>query len=87
MEEQGFSDFDVAGWYGVLVPKGTPRPIIDKLNRELIAVITSPAYRERMLGMGAVAADAMTPEQFRDTWRREAQQWGALIRKIGLKLE
>ena len=86
MEEQGFSDFDVAGWYGVLA-QGTPRPIVDKLNRELIAVITSPAYRERVLGMGAVAADPMTPEQFRDAWRREAQQWGALIHKIGLKLE
>ena len=87
MEEQGFDGFDVAGWYGVLVPKGTPRPIVDKLNRELIAIITSSAYRERVLGMGAVAADPMTPEQFRDAWRREAQQWGALIRKIGLKLE
>lgn len=87
MEEQGFRGFDVAGWYGVLVPKGTPRPIVDKLNRELIAVITSSAYRERVLAMGAVAADPMTPEQFSDAWRREAQQWGALIHKIGLKLE
>jgi tripartite-type tricarboxylate transporter receptor subunit TctC len=87
MEEQGFRDFDVAGWYGVLVRKGTPRPIADKLNRELIAIITSSAYRERVLAMGAVAADPMTPEQFRDAWRREAQQWGALIHKIGLKLE
>jgi tripartite-type tricarboxylate transporter receptor subunit TctC len=87
MEEQGFRNFDVAGWYGVLVPKGTPRPIIDKLNRELVAIITSSAYRERVLAMGAVAADPMTPEQFRDAWRREARQWGALIHKIGLKLE
>ncbi|MFZ5783477.1 MAG: Bug family tripartite tricarboxylate transporter substrate binding protein [Pseudomonadota bacterium] len=87
MAEQGFDGFDVAGWYGVLVPKGTPRSIVDKLNRELLAIVTSPAYRERMLAMGAVAADPMTPEQFRDAWRREAEQWGGLIRKIGLKLE
>jgi tripartite-type tricarboxylate transporter receptor subunit TctC len=87
MAEQGFDGFDVAGWYGVLVPKGTPRPIVDRLNRELTTIIASPAYRERMLAMGAVAADPMTPEQFRDAWRREAEQWGALIRRIGLKLE
>ncbi len=87
MAEQGFDGFDVAGWYGVLVPKGTPRPIVDRLNRELTAIITSSTYRERMLAMGAVAADPMTPEQFRDAWRREAEQWGALIRRIGLKLE
>lgn len=87
MEEQGFSGFDIAGWYGVLVPKGTPRPIIDKANRELAAIISSPAYRERVAGMGAVAAEPMSPERFRDLYRAEAAQWGALIRKIGLKLE
>jgi tripartite-type tricarboxylate transporter receptor subunit TctC len=87
MEEQGFPGFDVAGWYGVLVPKGTPRPIVDRLNRELIAVVTSPAYRARVADLGAVAAEPMTPEAFREVWRAEAAQWGALIRKIGLKLE
>ena len=87
LEEQGFPGFDVAGWYGVLAPKGTPRPIVEKLNRELNAVITNPAYRERVVGMGAVAAEPLTPEAFRDSYRAEADQWGALIRKIGLKLE
>ena len=87
MAEQGFAGFDVAGWYGVLAPKGTPRAIVEKANRELNAVIGSAAYRERVLGMGAVAADPMTPEAFRDLYRAEAAQWGALIRKIGLKLD
>ena len=87
MEEQGFAGFDIAGWYGVLVPKGTPRPIIEKANRELAAVISSPAYRARVAGMGAVAAEPMSPERFRDHYRAEAAQWGALVRKIGLKLE
>lgn len=87
MAEQGFADFDIAGWYGVSVPKGTPRPIVDKLNRDLNAIITSPAYRERVLGMGAVAADPLTPEAFREVYLAEAVRWGALIRKIGLKLE
>jgi tripartite-type tricarboxylate transporter receptor subunit TctC len=87
LEEQAFAGFDVAGWYGVLAPKGTPRPIVEKANRELNAVIGSPAYRERVMGMGAVAADPLTPEAFRDAYRAEAEQWGALIRKIGLKLD
>jgi tripartite-type tricarboxylate transporter receptor subunit TctC len=87
LEEQGFAGFDVAGWYGVLAPKGTPRPIVEKLNRELNAVISSPAYRERVIGMGAVAAEPLTPEAFREAYRAEAEQWGALIRKIGLKLD
>ena len=87
LEEQGFPGFDVAGWYGVLAPKGTPRPIVEKLNRELNAVITNPAYRERVVGMGAVAAEPLTPEAFGDSYRAEADQWGSLIRKIGLQLD
>jgi tripartite-type tricarboxylate transporter receptor subunit TctC len=87
LEEQGFPGFDVAGWYGVLAPKGTPRPIVDKANRELNAVIADPAYRERVIGMGAVAAEPLAPEAFRASYRAEADHWGALIRKIGLKVE
>ena len=87
MAEQGFAGFDVAGWYGVLAPKGTPRPIVDKANRELNAVIASPAYRKRVSELGAAASEPISPEAFRDIWRAEAERWGALIRKIGLKLE
>lgn len=87
MAEQGFADFDVAGWYGVLAPKGMPRPIVDKANRELNAVIATPAYRKRVSELGAVASEPITPEAFRDIWRAEAERWGALIRKIGLKLD
>jgi tripartite-type tricarboxylate transporter receptor subunit TctC len=87
LEEQGFAGFDVAGWYGVLAPKGTPRSIIDKLNRELLTVVTSPAYRARVADVGAVAAEPLTPQAFRDIYRAEARQWGALIRQIGLKLD
>jgi tripartite-type tricarboxylate transporter receptor subunit TctC len=87
LEEQGLAGFDIAGWYGVLAPKGTPRPIVDKLNRELNAIISSAAYRERVIGLGAYAAEPLTPEAFRTLYQAEAAQWGALIRKIGLKLE
>lgn len=87
LEEQGFPGFDVAGWYGVLAPKGTPRPIVEKLNRELNAVITDPAYRERVIGMGAVAAEPLTPEAFGASYRAEAERWKAVIHRIGLKLE
>lgn len=87
MAEQGFADFDVAGWYGVLAPKGTPRLVIDKANRELNAVIATEAYRKRVSELGAVASEPITPEAFRDIWRAEAERWGALIRKIGLKLD
>jgi tripartite-type tricarboxylate transporter receptor subunit TctC len=87
MAEQGFKEFEIAGWYGVLAPKGTPRTIIDKANRELNAVTQAAAYRARIGELGAFMGPPLSPETFRDEWRAEATQWGALIRKIGLKLE
>jgi hypothetical protein len=52
-----------------------------------LAVVTSPAYRARVADVGAVAAEPLTPQAFRDVYRAEARQWGALIRQIGLKLD
>lgn len=87
LEEQGFPGFDVAGWYGVLAPRGTPRPVVETLNRELNAVISDPAYRARVVGLGAVAAEPLTPEEFGASYRAEAERWKVVIHKIGLKLE
>lgn len=87
MAEQGFEGFDIAGWYGVLAPRGTPRAIVDKANRELNAVTQSETYRARIAELGAYMGPPLSPEAFRNEWRAEAAQWGALIRKIGLKLD
>jgi len=87
MGEQGIDDFDIAGWYGVLAPKGTPRPIVERLNREFAAIMASPAYRARIEALGALPSPAMTPEEFREIYRREAAEFGALIRSLGLKLD
>ena len=87
MAAQGFSGFEVAGWYGVLAPKGTPRPIIDKANRELNELTQSDAYRARVTELGAFVGPPLTPEAFRDEWRREAAQFGTVIRRLGVKLD
>lgn len=87
MAEQGFDGFDIAGWYGVLAPKGMPRAIVDKANLALNSLTQSDAYRARIAELGAYMGPPLNPEAFRDEWRAEAAQWGALIRKIGLKLD
>ena len=87
MMEQGLAGFDIAGWYGVLAPKGTPRPIVDKANRARRSITQSAAYRARIAELGAVPAPPLTPDAFRDTYRGEAERWGGLIRKIGLTLD
>jgi tripartite-type tricarboxylate transporter receptor subunit TctC len=87
MIEQGYAGFDVYGWYGVLAPKKTPRPIIDRMNREIAAITSAPEYRERMISLGAIPGDTGTPEEFEKIYQAEARRWGALIRKLGIRLE
>lgn len=78
LAEPGFPGFHVAGWHGVLASKGAPRSVVQKINRELNAVIGNPAYRERVIGMGAVAAEPQTLESFQQAYRREAPKGGQL---------
>ena len=87
MIEQGYADFDVYGWYGILAPRKTPQPIIERMNREIAIVTSAPEYRERMISLGAIPGDTGTPEAFERIYKAEAQRWGALIRKLGIKLE
>ena len=86
LAEQGFKDFDVRSWDGFVVRAGTPRPIIDRLNRELNNVVGLPDVRERFgsLGMEAVTG---TPEQFGALIKTEADRWGQVIRNAKVKID
>ncbi|ALM83417.1 tripartite tricarboxylate transporter substrate binding protein [Bordetella sp. N] len=71
-------------WYGVLAPKGTPRPIIDKLNAALVKFVHTPDVNKMLVEEGAEPAGS-SPEQFRDFLRQESERWGGVIRKSGLQ--
>ena len=61
--EAGLKDFEVTTWYGILAPAGTPRPIVSRLNAELVKIMHTPDVKERLAGM---ATDPLTstPEEF-----------------------
>jgi len=84
--ESGLPGFDSVLHYGLVGPPGMPRPIVERLNRELRALVESDAVKERILAEGG---DAMTssPEEYADDIDREEAKWSALIRKLGLKVE
>jgi len=63
MQEAGVAGYEVAGWYGVLAPAKTPRPIIDKLNTEIVRILHSPDVQNRLAADGSEAVGS-TPEQF-----------------------
>jgi tripartite-type tricarboxylate transporter receptor subunit TctC len=84
--EQGFTGFAAAPWAGFFVPKGTPRPVVDKLAADMIAVMQTPEVRERMAGMGSTIV-ASRPDEFRAFLEKEIQQWAEAVRISGAKAE
>jgi tripartite-type tricarboxylate transporter receptor subunit TctC len=78
--------FDVIGWFGVLAPAATPAPVVERLNREINAALTSPAVAPRLRELGL---DPMSGPvaPFQALLRTETARWGGLIRELGLRAE
>ena len=81
--EAGLKGFEANNWYGVLVPAGTPRPIIDRLNKEITAVLNMADIKEFLFKQGLDVAPS-TPEAFGAYIRSEKAQWEKVIKAAGL---
>ncbi len=84
--ESGLPGFEAVQYYGVTAPAGTPRPIIERLNKELRAMLTSDDMKKRLIADGSDPAPS-TPEEYAANIQREEGKWAALIKKLGLKIE
>ena len=84
--ELGLPGFDMASMLGALVPAGTPREIINRLNSGIIAAINSPEVNARIAGFG-VGITTSTPEQFDALMRAEHEKYARLVKLSGAKLD
>jgi tripartite-type tricarboxylate transporter receptor subunit TctC len=84
--ESGVPGYDVASWYGMLAPAHTARPIIDKLNRETVAIMRLPELRDRLAADGAEAV-GNSPEEFSAYIKRELARWATVIKSAGIRPE
>jgi tripartite-type tricarboxylate transporter receptor subunit TctC len=85
MIESGFPDFEAVAWIGFLTTGGTPRPIIDRYNREIVKILNSPEIRDKLLAVEFEMV-AGTPEQFGEWIRTEIARWGKVIKQTGAKV-
>jgi tripartite-type tricarboxylate transporter receptor subunit TctC len=76
--------FNTSGWYAVLAPKGTPRPVLAKLHATLLQALKAPQTKERLTEI-AVEAIGSTPEELSGRLRGELATWGKVIKAAGLK--
>jgi tripartite-type tricarboxylate transporter receptor subunit TctC len=86
MGEVGLPQLVVVNWYILLAPAGTPKAIVDLLNREAVKAMNDPETRARLANLGGDPATG-TPEQAAQLLRREYDQWGRVIREAGIKAE
>ncbi len=84
--EAGLPNFEVTTWYGVLAPAGTPRPVVTRLNAELVKIMHAPELKERLAAM-ATEPRTSTPEEFAAYLKQEIAKWAEVVRKAGLKAD
>ncbi|MDQ6640316.1 MAG: tripartite tricarboxylate transporter substrate binding protein [Pseudomonadota bacterium] len=83
MAEAGVPGYEVAGWYGLLAPAATPRPIIDKLQQEIVTILKMPDVKEKLALDGSYPVGS-TPAQFGAHMRGEVDKWRRLIQEAGI---
>jgi tripartite-type tricarboxylate transporter receptor subunit TctC len=82
-KEAGLPDYVVAGWFALLAPKGTPAPIVAKLNSEVKAALADPEVRSRFQQQGA-ATDYLPPDQAQKFITDEIAKYRDIITKAGI---
>jgi len=84
LDEAGVRGFDASGWYGVVVPAGTPPPIVARLNAEVGRAMQTPELRSRLDNEGALPAPG-TPEEFAALIRAEIARWAEVLKRAGVQ--
>ncbi|MFZ9408011.1 MAG: Bug family tripartite tricarboxylate transporter substrate binding protein, partial [Burkholderiaceae bacterium] len=76
--------FELVGWHAMFAPAGTPREVVDKLNRVVNQIITLPEVKARIFEVGAFPVQPpTTAEQWGAMFRKDVQGWGDLVRSSG----
>ena len=84
--EAGVPGYELAVWFGVLAPAGTPRDIVARLNTEIVKVLNSADVKDRF-GKQGVEVRTSTPEQFGEFVRAEVGRWAKVIKEAGIRAD
>ena len=83
MIESGIPGFEMSSWQAVYAPKGTPRPIVQRLNAEIVRALRQPDVQAKLSDQLAMEIVGSTPEELRDFMAREIPRWAELVKKSG----
>jgi tripartite-type tricarboxylate transporter receptor subunit TctC len=84
VSESGYPGFEVSAWHGVVVPAGTPKEIVLRLNQEFSRVLETPQVRQRLLNLGFAPVGG-DPQNLQKLLQTDTERWRKLIRSAGIK--
>ena len=86
--EAGIPGFQTLQWSGMYAPAGTPRPVIERINREVLAILADPVFKQQMVDAGFdVVNGPNTPEQWGALVASEVTKWSRIAKLVGLKAD
>jgi tripartite-type tricarboxylate transporter receptor subunit TctC len=85
LEETGYKGPPSRSWYGIFAPAGIPRPIVDRLNKEITEIINRPDFREKHLTARSLVPAASTPEEFTAMMKRERPIAERVVKDAGFE--
>jgi tripartite-type tricarboxylate transporter receptor subunit TctC len=87
-EAAGLAAFDdLSVWLGVVAPSGTPKPVIDKIHREVVRILNDPSVKERVDRSGNYINTSQNPEEFGAFIRKEADRWSKVLPDTGIRYD
>jgi len=86
MIESGFPGFEAGTWFGLLVPTGTPRDVINRLHGDVVKAVRQPDVQKQLAGQGATTI-GNTPEQFAAYIKSESDKWARVLKASGVKAD
>ena len=84
LAEAGLTDFSYDSWFGMLAPAGTPPAIVEKINRETIAILQQPELQERLARQGGVTVVYSAPAQFDEIIKNDSARYGQIFKEAGI---
>jgi tripartite-type tricarboxylate transporter receptor subunit TctC len=86
-EAAGLPDYDIEVWYVLLGPAKMPKEVVDRLQREVSAIVANKNTQARLVGLGIDPVLNVTPEQARATMRKDMARWDKIIKDAGIRPE
>ncbi len=85
-KELGLAGVNASSYWGVLAPAGTPKPVADRMSKELAAVLQVPEVTKRLTELGYVIIGG-SPEDYARNLRSEMEKWGPVIKRAGITID